>query len=153
MVLFFFFKIVALAAAVLCFATVANSSLAPTDPTEKFGFSYAFGDGMVLQQAPAKAAVYGWLPTKGTAVTVTVSSAGKTLYTVDATVSPTATKQAYGKGFGIRPCNKADCPPYDMVGWNPWNTPQNSFKALLKTTLSLSLSHTHKHTHTLSRSQ
>ena len=120
--------------AVLCFAAAANSTPVPTDIAEIFGFGYAFGDGMVLQQAPAKAAVYGWLPTRGTAVTVTVVSAGKTLYTVDATVGPTATKQPYGKGFGIRPCNKADCPPYNMAGWNPWNASQNSFKALLKPT-------------------
>jgi hypothetical protein len=61
-----------------------------------FGFGYAFGDDMVLQQAPAKAAVYGFLPFEGgTDVTVTVSSGGKVLYSVAAEVGPTSTHQPY----------------------------------------------------------
>jgi hypothetical protein len=65
---------------------------------------------------------------------VTVSSGGKELYSVDATVGTDATHQAFGEGFGVRPCAKADCPPYDMRGWNPWNKPLLTFKALLKPT-------------------
>jgi hypothetical protein len=40
----------------------------------------------------------------------------------------------FGGAFGPRPCLKDACPPYDMVGWNPWNKPQNTWKALLKPT-------------------
>ena len=100
--------------------------------------SYAFGDGMVLQRAPAKAAVYGFAPFAATAVTVTVSGDSGAPYTVDATVTPTATAQPFGEGFGVRPCPKAACPPYDMVGWNPWNKPINSWKALLRPTAATS---------------
>ena len=46
-----------------------------------------------------------------------VSSGGKELYSVDAIVGTDATHQAFGEGFGVRPCAKADCPPYDMRGW------------------------------------
>ena len=106
----------------------------PPAPVQTFGFGYAFGDDMVLQQAPSKAAVYGFLPIGATAVTVAVSSAGKALYSVSATVGATATHQPYGKGFGVRPCDKEQCPPYNMIGWNPFNAPMNSFKALLHPT-------------------
>ena len=40
----------------------------------------------------------------------------------------------YGGAFGVRPCAKEACPPYDMAGWNPWNTPLTTWKALLKPT-------------------
>lgn len=49
----------------------------PTMPTVEFGFSYAFGDDMVLQQAPEKAAVYGFVSDGGSGVKITVSSGGK----------------------------------------------------------------------------
>lgn len=98
-------------------------------PTQLFGFGYAFGDDMVLQQAPSKAAVYGFLSEGGTAVEVTVSSLGKVIHTVQATVN--TTHQPYGPGFGARPCLKESCPPYDMKGWNPWNQPLATWKALL----------------------
>ena len=55
----------------------------------------AFGDNMVLQMAPAKAAVYGFLGAGGTGVTVSVSSGGKVLYTADAKINATA--QPFGK--------------------------------------------------------
>ena len=60
-----------------------------------FGFSPVFGDWMVLQQAPAAAAVYGPLPTDATGVTVTVSD-GKSSYDVVAKVGKDATHQPYG---------------------------------------------------------
>ena len=65
---------------------------------------------------------------------MTVAAGGKTLYTVDAVVSTTATHQAFGGAFGPRPCPKEVCPPYDMRGWNPWNKPLLTWKALLEPT-------------------
>ena len=103
-------------------------------PVQTLGFGFAFGDDMVLQQAPAKAAVYGFAPEGAETIVVTVASGGQTLYTIDANVSTTAAKQAFGTGFGTRPCPKEVCKPYDMAAWNPWAKPQNSFKALLKPT-------------------
>lgn len=50
---------------------------------------------MVLQQSPAKAAVYGYLGSGGTAVTVSVAAGGKQLYTVQATLNTTA--QPFGE--------------------------------------------------------
>ena len=52
-------------------------------------FSTVFGDGMVLQRAPAQAAVYGVVnetAAMALAVTVTVAAAGRT-YSVAATVT------------------------------------------------------------------
>ena len=103
-------------------------------PAQVFGFHYAFGDDMVLQQAPAKAAVYGFVGEGGTAVKLTVATGAKTLYTVEANVSTSAVHQAYGGAWGVRPCPKESCPPYDMRGWNPWNKPLLTWKALLPPT-------------------
>ena len=128
----------ALVLAVMCAAVIAAQAAAATPPppaplpTQLFGFGYAFGDDMVLQQAPSKAAVYGFLSAGGTAVKVTVSSGGKELYSVDATMN--STHQAFGGAFGKRPCLKDACPPYDMHGWNPWNAPLATWKALLPPT-------------------
>ena len=66
-------------------------------------FGAPFGDNMVLQMAPARAAVYGVLGTGGTGVAVTVERGGKTLFTVDAKLNATA--QPFGEGFGPRPAN------------------------------------------------
>ena len=134
------------AAAPATTATAGIDALSNADPTpaplptQLFGFGYAFGDDMVLQQAPAKAAVYGFLSDGGTAVKVTVSQNGVALYSVDAEVGTDATHQAYGGAFGTRPCAKADCPPYDMAGWNPFNKPLSTWKALLKPTAAVALS-------------
>lgn len=54
----------------------------------------------VLQQAPSKAAVYGFVSNGGSGVKVTVSSGGKDLYTVDATMN--STHQPFGGAFGNR---------------------------------------------------
>jgi hypothetical protein len=104
----------------------------PPIPVQQFGFGYAFGDDMVLQREPSMAAVYGFVANGGSAVKVTVSSGGKDLYTVDASLN--TTHQAFGGAFGERPCPKEQCPPYDMAGWNPWNQPLATWKALLKPT-------------------
>jgi hypothetical protein len=42
-------------------------------PVQEFGFGFAFGDDMVLQQAPSKAAVYGFLSHGATGVKVSMS--------------------------------------------------------------------------------
>ena len=63
---------------------LAASAVGAVDPPV-FGFSPVFGDYMVLQQSPARAAVYGPLPAGAKAVTVTISD-GKTSYDVTAQV-------------------------------------------------------------------
>jgi len=103
----------------------------PTPPALFFGLDAGFGDRMVLQRAPAAAAVYGFLDTpNATGVRVTVSSNGVPLYTVDAQLNVTA--QAFGDGWGARPCPKAVCPPYDMATFTPFDTPLPTWKALLQ---------------------
>ncbi len=87
---------------------------------------------MVLQQAPAAAAVYGFLEPGATGVTVTISSGGHDLYTVEAKIN--ATQQPFGPGFGPRPCDKANCPPYNMEPFRPFNFPLPTWKALLRPT-------------------
>jgi hypothetical protein len=56
---------------------------------------------MVLQRAPAMAAVYGYLDSPSATVKVTLSSDGAPLYTVDATYN--TTQQPFGDGWGTRP--------------------------------------------------
>ena len=82
-----------------------------------FSFGPAFGTHMVLQQAPAKAAVYGYLEAGATAVKVTVSSAGKELYSVDADITATL-HQPYGPDWGVQ--------------FNAYNKSVPGWKALLK---------------------
>jgi hypothetical protein len=79
------------ALAVVCVAADIND----TDADPSFGFSPVLGDWMVLQQAPAAAAVYGPVSASATHVTVTVSD-GHTSYTVVAKVGKDATHQPYG---------------------------------------------------------
>ena len=95
----------------------------PPPPLPSLSFGAAFGDNMVLQQAPAKAAVYGYLDAGATGVTVSVSSGGKVLYTVDATLNTTT--QPFGPDF-----SPTDPPRF----FNPWNEPLATWKALLKPT-------------------
>ena len=103
----------------------------PTPPALFFGFDAGFGDRMVLQRAPAAAAVYGFLDTAAaTGVRVTVSAGGVPLYSVDAELNVTA--QAFGDGWGARPCPKAACPPYDMDTFTPFAYPLPTWKALLQ---------------------
>lgn len=73
----------------------------PAVPLPPFSFGPAFGSHMVLQQAPAKAAVYGYLGAGATAVKVTVASAGKVLYSVDADIQTTL-HQPYGPDWGVQ---------------------------------------------------
>eukprot|EP00040_Diaphanoeca_grandis_P010747 m.55043 g.55043 ORF g.55043 m.55043 type:complete len:828 (+) comp22015_c0_seq1:144-2627(+) len=106
----------------------------PTVPIQEFGFGFAFGDDMVLQRAPAKAAVYGFTSPGAKSVKVTVYSEGKELYSVDAAVGTNATHQPFGESYGVRPCPKESCPKDDMAAFNPWNQPQVTWKALLQPT-------------------
>ena len=73
-------------------------------PEPPYGMGFAFlsslGSNMVLQQAPAKSAVYGIAVGKPTAVKVTVTDVvKKTSYTVDAVVGENATKQPFGPEY------------------------------------------------------
>ena len=117
-------------------AATAATPLAPAPPAPPalfFGFDAPFGDNMVLQRAPAQAAVYGYLDTAAaTGVSVTVSSGGVPLYTVQAELN--VTMQPFGDGWGARPCPKAVCPPYDMATFTPFSTPLPTWKALLRPT-------------------
>jgi len=88
-------------------------------------FGAAFGDNMVLQMEPAKAAVYGYLGPGGRSVTVTVKSndgATQSQYTVEAKLNSTV--QPFGKEYAVRPANT----------YNPWNEPLATWKALLPPT-------------------
>jgi hypothetical protein len=59
---------------------------------------------MVLQMAPAKSAVYGYLSAGATAVKVTVSSGGKDPYSVDAAINATL-HQPFGPEWGVKTFN------------------------------------------------
>ena len=108
----------------------ARAGSAPA-PQLFWGFDAGFGANMVLQRAPAAAAVYGYLDTaSATAVKVTVSDASGVLYSVDAAIN--ATTQPFGDGWGVRPCPKAACPPYDMDTFTPFAFPLPTWKALLR---------------------
>ena len=115
-------------------ASSAAGAAPPPPPALFFGFDAGFGDNMVLQMAPAAAAVYGYLDTAAaTGVRVTVSDAsGAPLYSVDAELN--ATTQPFGDGWGARPCPKAACPPYDMATFTPFAGPLPTWKALLRAT-------------------
>ena len=69
----------------------------------------------MLQQQPAKAAVYGYLGAGATGVRVTVSSAGKDLYVVDAEIA--TLHQPFGPEWG--------------VSFNAYNRSVPGWKALL----------------------
>lgn len=116
-------------------ATAAHASLSGFAPpvTPKplvFGFDSAFGDNMLLQRAPAMAAVYGFLDfgasIAGAGVRVTLTpDSGSPTTTVVAALNATA--QTFGPEWGVRPC--ASCPDIN----NPFNPfgPLASWKALL----------------------
>ena len=98
-----------------------------------FSFDSAFGDNMVLQQAPAAAAVYGFLDYAASmsnavvSVTMTPDSGAPT--TVVAKLNTTS--QSFGTDWGVRPC--PSCPA--IAGpFNPWNSPLASWKVLLPPT-------------------
>ena len=103
----------------------------PSQPQLLFGFDSVFGPNMVLQQAPAKAAVYGFMDYNasmaGAEVLVTLTPAGGGApTTVRAALN--ATYQTFGPDWGVRPC--ATCPDINPP-FNPFNQPLASWKALL----------------------
>jgi hypothetical protein len=83
--------------------TCTLSFIACRPPLPPLSFAAPFGDNMVLQMAPAKAAVYGFLGAGGTGVTVTVTRDGKVVATVKAALNTTA--QPFGDDYGVRPNN------------------------------------------------
>jgi hypothetical protein len=117
-------------------ASLAGAALAAPPPfrnaTLFWGFDAGFGDNMVLQRAPAAAAVYGYLDSPAATVKVTVYSNGAALYSVDATYNTTL--QPFGDGWGVRPCLKAACPPYDMDTFTPFSIALPTWKAQLQPT-------------------
>ena len=108
-------------ALMLC-ALITSTSTATLPSLPTFQFSPVHGDDMVLQQQPARAAVYGYTGAGGTAVTVTVTNtATMQSYSVHAALN--TTRQAFGAGFESF-ASKA----------NPWNVSLSTWKALLKPT-------------------
>ena len=93
-------------------AAAARGSPPPAPAPPVFGFSPVFGDWMVLQQAPAAAAVYGTATASTKSVTVTVSD-GKTSYDVVAKVGKDATHQPIGY---VVPGTGAQL-PYTALTW------------------------------------
>ena len=96
----------------------AGAGKPPPPPPASFGFSVVLGSNMVLQQAPAAAAVYGVAPEGATAVKVTVSDSKGGSYDVVAKVGKDATHQptAYvdPKGAPLPVANFTW-----KVGWTP----------------------------------
>ena len=93
-------------------------------PLPPFSFGPAFGSHMVLQMAPAKSAVYGYLEEGATAVKVTVSSGGKELYSVDASVDATLHQP-----FGF-----SESGTWGVTTFNAYNKSVPGWKALLQPT-------------------
>ena len=125
----------ALALLVLASRGAAAAASAPPPPPQVllFSFDAAFGDNMVLQQAPAKSAVYGFLDfaasASGATVQVTLTPVGGGApVTVPAVLN--ATVQTFGPDWGVRNLNASECPGC-LPPFNPWNTPLASWKALL----------------------
>ena len=110
---------------------VLGSARPPPPPTLTFAFDAPFGSWMVLQRAPARSAVYGFMPLSASTVKVLIvdSATGHTVASVPAAVN--ATQQAFGPGWGERPCPKDACPPYDMSSFTPFGVPLPTWKAVL----------------------
>ena len=115
-------------------AAVAAVAAAPPPPPQTllFSFDSAFGSNMLLQQAPAKAAVYGFLDFNasmaGAAVQVTLTPESGAPITVQAVIN--ATVQTFGADWGVRSLNASECPGC-LPPYNPWNSPLATWKALL----------------------
>jgi hypothetical protein len=113
-------------------ASAASGAPSPTPAPAvlAFAFDSVFGDNMILQQAPAKAAVYGLMDYNasmaGAEVLVTLTPERGAPVTVRAALNVTA--QTFGPDWGVRPC--ASCPDINPP-FNPFNAPLASWKALL----------------------
>ena len=125
-----------LAVALLATAAAAAAAHegAPPPPPQvlAFAFDSAFGDNMLLQMAPAKSAVYGFLDFQasmaGAVVRVTLTPDSGAPTTVEAVLN--ATVQTFGADWGVRSLNASECPGC-LPPFNPWNSPLASWKALL----------------------
>ena len=110
-------------------ATVAAPP-APPSSTLALSFDAVFGDNMLLQQAPAHAAVYGFLDYAASmanaVVKVTLTPYGGVPTTLQATLNTTV--QTFGPDWGVRPC--LSCPDIDPP-FNPFYSPLASWKVLL----------------------
>lgn len=100
-------------------------------PPQNFALDAVFGDNMVLQQGPSRAAIYGFLGDKCKSVKVSVLNEETGAKDVFTNALINATHQPFGKDYGVRPCSKQDCPPDDMRAFNPWNRPLPTWKVLL----------------------
>ena len=114
-------------------SSAAAAAAPPPPPVLVFSFDAAFGDNMVLQQAPAQSAVYGFLDfassAAGAVVRVTLTPVGGGApTTVQAALN--ATVQTFGPDWGVRSLNASECPGC-LPPFNPWNAPLASWKALL----------------------
>jgi hypothetical protein len=120
------------AAVALRAATARPTPVPPPPQVLLFSFDSAFGDSMLLQRAPAMAAVYGFLDFNasmaGAVVHVTLTPDSGAPTTVQATLNSTV--QTFGPDWGVRNLNASECPGC-LPPFNPWNTPLASWKALL----------------------
>lgn len=107
----------------------------PDPKPQPFAFDAVFGDNMVLQQGPSRAAIYGFLGDTCTSVKVSVFNEDTKALDVFTNALINATHQPFGKDYGVRPCSKKDCPPDDMRTFNPWNRPLPTWKVLLWPTI------------------
>ena len=126
-------KLLAVCAAAAAAAAEAASRPPPPPQLLQFSFDSAFGDNMLLQMAPAQAAVYGFLDfaasAAGAVVHVTLTpEGGGAPTTVQAALN--ATVQTFGPDWGVRSLNASECPGC-LPPFNPWNAPLASWKALL----------------------
>ena len=114
-------------------AALTAAAAPPPTSTLVLSFDSVFGNNMLLQQAPAAAAVYGFLDyasSMGNAeVTVTLTPEGGAPATFIAKLNTTV--QTFGPDWGVRPC--PSCPDIDPP-FNPFHSPLASWKVLLPPT-------------------
>ena len=113
-------------------AWAVNAPPPPPLPVLTFAFDSAFGDNMLLQQAPSMASIYGFIDFNASitnaVVHVTLTPEQGTPVTLQATLN--VTEQTFGPDWGVRPCTS--CPDIDPP-FNPFipPTPLASWKVLL----------------------
>ena len=110
-------------------STAALTDAQPSPPTCPSFYS-VFGDNMLLQQAPAHSAVYGFLDYAASMANVVVKLSltpyGGVPTTLQATINTTV--QTFGPDWGVRPC--LSCPDINPP-FNPFNSPLASWKVVL----------------------
>jgi len=103
----------------------------PPPRAQPFSLDAVFGDNMVLQQHPSRAAIYGFLGDSCASIQVSIYNEETQALDVFTDAMINSTHQPFGKDYGARPCSKRDCPPNDMRPFNPWNHPLATWKVLL----------------------